>query len=199
MRTVDPVKKDQIREDILRAAMSLFQKYGIDKTTMEDIAENAGKGKSTLYYYFKTKEDVFFAAAIRERDKMQRLVENGLREAKTAEEKLKLFFSIQDNSLKTKVKLYPIIFKETKKHIVLFHRLQRMNNTWEVQLFKSILHDGIASGEFRSIRREDCDIIALTAITFLHVAQLNLLLEGKVPSSGDRTMVMLDVFVRGLK
>ena len=117
MRTVDPVKKDQIREDILRAAMSLFQKYGIDKTTMEDIAENAGKGKSTLYYYFKTKEDVFFAAAIRERDKMQRLVENGLREAKTAEEKLKLFFSIQDNSLKTKVKLYPIIFKETKKHI----------------------------------------------------------------------------------
>ena len=63
MRKADPLKLDQVRDEILRAAMELFTKYGIDKTTMENIAEAAGKGKSTLYYYFKTKEDVFSAAA----------------------------------------------------------------------------------------------------------------------------------------
>lgn len=199
MRKADPLKLDIVRDEILRAAMDLFQKYGIDKTTMEDIAEAAGKGKSTLYYYFKKKEDVFAVAAKMEFNKIQQLLEKELSKAKCASEKIKLFFNIHDKSLRTKVKLYPIIFKESKKHIALFHSLQRMNNTSEVNLFRSILKEGVASGEFKSIKMEDCDLIAIAATTSLHAAQLNLVLEGKMPPIDDRTEAMLDIFIRGLK
>ena len=179
MRKADPLKLDQVRDEILRAAMELFTKYGIDKTTMENIAEAAGKGKSTLYYYFKTKEDVFSAAATVEHGKILQLLEKELRAAKSAADKVRLFFRIHENSLRTKVKLYPIIFKESKKHIPLFHGLQRMNNTTEVRLFRSILDEGIASREFKSIKPEDCEQIAIAAISSLHAAQLNFLLDGK--------------------
>ena len=54
-------KDDIIRADILRAAEALFQKWGLKKTTMEDIAKEAGKGKSTLYYYFKSKAEILLA------------------------------------------------------------------------------------------------------------------------------------------
>jgi AcrR family transcriptional regulator len=60
MKTHDSDREDLVRDEILRAARELFQTYGLTKTTMEDIAEAAGKEKSTLCYYFKNKEEVFF-------------------------------------------------------------------------------------------------------------------------------------------
>ncbi len=192
-------KKDAVRGEILSAARDLFKTYGINKATMEDIAEAAGKGKSTLYYYFKKKEDVFYAVAVEECMEMVETVEKGLQWAKTASEKLRLFYTIQNNSIRNKAKIYPIIFKETKKHIPLFHRIQRESNTRMVKLFKSILLEGIASGEFGSIRKEQCETIAVTGVMTMHAMNLTLLLDGKGPSDEDKMGVMLDIFIRGLK
>ena len=47
------------KEKIISAATRLFSRFGLEKTTMEDIAKAAKKGKSSLYYYFKSKEEVF--------------------------------------------------------------------------------------------------------------------------------------------
>lgn len=198
MRTPDPVKFDIVRDEILRAAMDLFQKYGLDKTTMEDIAEAAGKGKSTLYYYFKKKEDVFYAVAEREMASLLATLEKGLEAGKTAGEKVALFFTIQDRSLRSKLKLYPMIFKETNKHIQLFHNLQRLANTMQTKLFKSILLEGIEAGEFRSISKEECTTIAVTAVATLHAMQLTVILDGKMPSNEAKLEVMHSIMVRGL-
>jgi AcrR family transcriptional regulator len=192
-------KKDAVREEILSGARGLFQKYGLDKTTMEDIAEAAGKGKSTLYYYFKSKEDVFRAVAEEESADMLEMVEKALNEANSSGEKLRLFFTTHDDAIRNKTKLYPMVFKETKKHLTLFQRIQRQSNTLETRLFKSILLEGIASGEFKSIRKEECDAIAIMGVTTLHAMQLTLILEGKLPSESDRLNVMIDIFLRGLK
>lgn len=48
-------KKDQISEGALRA----FSKNGFSETTMDTIAEEANVAKGTLYYHFKTKEELF--------------------------------------------------------------------------------------------------------------------------------------------
>lgn len=199
MRTPDPIKLDLVRDDILRAAMDLFQKYGIDKTTMEDIAEAAGKGKSTLYYYFKKKEDVFYAVAEREISSLLATLEKGLEAGKTAGEKVALFFTIQDRSLRSKLKLYPMIFKETNKHIQLFHNLQRLANTMQTKLFKSILLEGIEAGEFRSISKEECSTIAVTAVATLQAMHLTVILDGKMPTNEDKLEVMHSIMVRGLR
>ena len=60
--------KDPIREEILNGARELFQRFGFKKTTMEDIARQIGKSKSALYYYYKTKEDIFEAVVLYEVD-----------------------------------------------------------------------------------------------------------------------------------
>lgn len=49
------------RRNILDAADKLFCKNGVDKTTMEQIAAEAGYSKPTLYGYFKDKDEVYFA------------------------------------------------------------------------------------------------------------------------------------------
>jgi len=61
-------KKDQNKENILKIAREIFSKYGYKKTTLDDIANAVRKGKSSLYYYFKSKEDLFQAVIMKEVD-----------------------------------------------------------------------------------------------------------------------------------
>ena len=53
--------KQDIRERIVRSAISCFSKYGFDKSRMDDIAQTANISKGTVYLYFKSKEDLFYA------------------------------------------------------------------------------------------------------------------------------------------
>ena len=50
--------KDQTREKILTVAARMFGKYGFQKTTVDEIARTAHKAKGSVYYYFKSKEDL---------------------------------------------------------------------------------------------------------------------------------------------
>lgn len=64
------------REQIVRAALALYEQKGIERTSVKDIAEAAGITRSLFYHYFARKEDVTdaildfytegFVAAIRE-------------------------------------------------------------------------------------------------------------------------------------
>ena len=47
------------KKRIFDAALTVFDKSGIEKTTMEEIAVEAGFGKATLYYYYPSKDDVY--------------------------------------------------------------------------------------------------------------------------------------------
>lgn len=48
----------QTRDAILRAARQRFLHYGYRKTTIDEIASDAGVGKGTVYLYFGGKEDI---------------------------------------------------------------------------------------------------------------------------------------------
>jgi AcrR family transcriptional regulator len=52
---------------ILDAAAALIQRWGYRKTTIEDVAREAGVGKGTIYLHWKTREDLFIALLLRER------------------------------------------------------------------------------------------------------------------------------------
>ena len=47
------------RDNILDAAKELFEQKGVEATTMDDIARHADYSKSTIYVYFKSKEDIY--------------------------------------------------------------------------------------------------------------------------------------------
>ena len=57
--TVMAVSKTRTR--LVDVARGLFAKQGLENTTMNDIAVASGKGRRTLYTYFKNKEDIYFA------------------------------------------------------------------------------------------------------------------------------------------
>ena len=56
----ETLQRDEIVvREILDTARALFRQSGFKKTTMGDIARSLGKAKSSLYYYYPSKEDIF--------------------------------------------------------------------------------------------------------------------------------------------
>ena len=47
------------KEQILKGALKVFKKQGIEKSTMDEIAKQSDFGKASLYYYFSSKEEIF--------------------------------------------------------------------------------------------------------------------------------------------
>jgi len=55
------VKKEAVRDAILKAAQKLFKNQGYARATMNAIAREAGVAPATLYVYYGSKLEVFFA------------------------------------------------------------------------------------------------------------------------------------------
>ncbi len=92
------------RAAILNAANRRLNQYGVRKTTMQEIAEDAGIAVGTLYLYFKNKNEILIATA--EAYSQQHLAdtEKILRSQLPADEKLKVYLvnrfrAVQENRL----------------------------------------------------------------------------------------------------
>ena len=61
MTSVREKKKQETRQAIMQAAITLFAEKGFEKTSIEELAKAAGIGKGTIYGYFQTKNDILHA------------------------------------------------------------------------------------------------------------------------------------------
>lgn len=68
-------EKEHRREEIISAAEQVFFEKGLQVATMDEIAEKAELGKSTLYLYYKSKEDLYLAVLMRGSDILYQIFE----------------------------------------------------------------------------------------------------------------------------
>ena len=61
MASIRETKKRKTRAAIMQAAVKLFSEKGFEKTSIEELAREAGIGKGTVYSYFQTKSDILHA------------------------------------------------------------------------------------------------------------------------------------------
>jgi AcrR family transcriptional regulator len=54
------MSKPSVRERLAAAAFALFDERGYEQTTVDDITERAGLGRTTFFRHYRSKEDVIF-------------------------------------------------------------------------------------------------------------------------------------------
>ena len=82
-------KHGDVRQKILDAAEHRLWHYGYKKTTIDEIASDAGVGKGTVYLYFENKEDIGLAIMARFKELSLDEIEEIARDPhKTPKEKL---------------------------------------------------------------------------------------------------------------
>lgn len=87
-----PRKKSEGRADfILNSALSLFAKVGYSKSTMNDVANEAGIAVGTIYLYYKNKEDIVRACAKRFHAVHREFSTSVIQSSKAPDQKLKTY------------------------------------------------------------------------------------------------------------
>jgi len=72
------VKTDEKLEEILRASSRVFSEKDFHEVLIDEIAEVGGIGKGTVYRYFRTKEDLYFATILRGLDRLDEVLSHTL-------------------------------------------------------------------------------------------------------------------------
>lgn len=83
-----PKTEAEAKDRLCEAALECFIRHGYEKTTMSDIAKEAGIARPTLYKHFKTKADVLFTAIDLQAYHFANTVANYARQFKTVEERI---------------------------------------------------------------------------------------------------------------
>jgi AcrR family transcriptional regulator len=86
-------EKERRREDILDAAEKVFVRKGFDSATMDDVAESAELSKATIYLYFSSKEEIYFAIFLRGQRKLADMIRKENLSISDTREKLKAYLS----------------------------------------------------------------------------------------------------------
>ena len=63
-------------QEITKAAKDLFNKYGFKKVSVDEIAQNAGVTKKTVYSYFSSKEEILQECIKEELEGMKKIIED---------------------------------------------------------------------------------------------------------------------------
>jgi len=75
----DGERREARAQRILDAASHLILRYGYHRTSMEDIAREAGVGKGTLYLHWKTREALFADLILREKVAMATQIQESIK------------------------------------------------------------------------------------------------------------------------
>jgi len=150
-------KKDLNRETILQIAQEIFSKYGYKKTTLDDIANAVRKGKSSLYYYFNSKEDLFQAVIAKEVDILKQALEKVVFRSMDPEEKLREYILTKLATYRDLANLYNALENDVTA-IGFIDEIKAKNEKDEIRMIKRILIEGVRREKFH------IDDLNLTAI-----------------------------------
>jgi AcrR family transcriptional regulator len=170
-------KDVEIKGAIKDAAKRVFSKWGLNKTTMEDIAHEAGKGKSTLYYYFKSKEEIFENVAIDELTSIIKKAKAGIEDIASPKDKLKRYIAITLTEIKKAVTIYSLIRGEIKGNKEFVDNIRKRIDKKEELIIREILTLGFKSNEFNFLKESELDKAANVILLMIRGLQLQLLLE----------------------
>jgi AcrR family transcriptional regulator len=172
------LEKDEIiRAAILQAAERVFQKWGLNKTTMEDIAGEAGKGKSTLYYYYQSKDEIFDAVVAMEIGNILSKARESTVEVISAKEKITKYIVSSINEMKNYAIIYGIVRREIKGNQGIIKKLRELFKYKDEMFIKEILHLGIQSKEFSFLNENELNTAAKATVGIIHALEVYLLLE----------------------
>lgn len=170
-------KEDIAKQEILDAAKRVFQKWGLNKTTMEDIAHEAGKGKSTLYYYFKSKDEIFELLVKIELNLIINKGEDFISQLSSSKEKLKKYIAITLNEIKNTVSIYSLVKGEIKGDKEFIEKLRKYLDDEEELIIKEILKEGLDSKEFNFLEEKDLIKAANVIVGVIRGLELYLFLD----------------------
>jgi len=142
------VVKSEVRNEIISVARKVFSRLGYKGTTMEEIARASKKGKSSIYYYYKSKEEIFEAVVVREAQELKKQLEKVIHSGQTPMERLKDYMMFRVYHVKTVSNFYSVINEDSFEQMKFVERIRSKFEDEEYKMVLNILERGVEEGDF---------------------------------------------------
>jgi len=157
-----PNVSDERKSQILNAAEQVFTKKGLDLARMDDIAEETGLSKGTLYLYFKSKDELIIAILDRIFQGVFKQLEARKKDQLSATEAINQFTEEAIHDYKRMLRLMPVAYEflalAFRNKVVQKALTQYFRHYMDVLV--PIVQRGIDSGEFRPVDPRETAIAA---------------------------------------
>ena len=138
------------QERILSGALEVFKNKGLENATMEEIANQSGFGTATLYYYFRSKEEVFIAILENGWHTLWSSLEPIIASAKGPRKTFVHVLLHVATSIRKRPGLYEFLFNAPKKLIFEEEPWKKYQDRLYATLHQ-LLEEGVKAGEFPNI------------------------------------------------
>lgn len=163
-------QEDILAEQILKAALQLYQQHGIKKVTMDDVARVIGKTRTTLYYYYKNRDEIFEAVMEMLVNEIVDEIAAAMNDVSTLQEKLVAFCATKiKTSGERKAVLTALengmdpneVSNHSKAMLEIHKRLMKL----ETSLLKKNLAAAVKNEEIRQLKPKESDMLIFILLT----------------------------------
>jgi AcrR family transcriptional regulator len=165
---------EEARMKIIDIARNIFTHFGFKKTTMEEIAHATRKGKSSIYYYFSSKEDIFKAVVEKEAEELKAELYKKIAEIDDPIERLKVYITVRMRKLNQLTNFYTALKSDYLSHLEFIEQIRKSYDQDEVRVVSGIIQDGIERGKFSV---EDPQLSAVAIVTAMKGLEVPLFLS----------------------
>ncbi|MEH6408672.1 MAG: helix-turn-helix domain-containing protein [Leeuwenhoekiella sp.] len=190
---------ESVRRNIIDASKTVFRKYGYAKVTMDDIAKTSGKGRSTLYYYFKNKHDVFAVVALEEYIDIIGPATEAVSKDNSLYENIYTYNTLKLDRLKKKVKEYDHLMHDLRNDDDFFFKIFKIVTEKELVLFKQLLLWAVENKDIAHLSSDDLKYLSLAVVTALASLEKEFILYGAIDDMTSRTEWMIRLLIKGLQ
>lgn len=191
----DTDKKAERRAQILKEGRDLFARHGVKKTSMDDIAEAVGMAKTSLYYYFKSKEEFFQAVIKHESETLIRQLKEEINKHSSPQRKLRAYFITRMEHLKALTNLYHLTRISRQELLPLVENERQRFIEAEKKLVLEILQEGSRKKVFEIGEPE---FIAVAIIASMHGLEPTIFLYQDKQLSRADYEAMINVIFYGI-
>lgn len=186
---------DDKKKRIIEIAEQLFAQFGFQKTTMEDIAKKVHMGKSSVYYYFKSKDDIFAEVIRKDTRIFQQKLNDAVDGANTPENKIRAYVTTRMTHLQDLSKFYSTLTDEYLDHYLFVEEVRKDFYEYESTVMKNLLEDGIKQNCF-----DVDDVVTISRMISIAIKGLEfpLFVEAKDYDPITESNDMLDVIFNGI-
>jgi AcrR family transcriptional regulator len=189
------VVKDDIRDQIVDTARGIFTRFGFRKTTMDEIARAMRKGKSSIYYYFTSKEEIFKAVVDKESQTLREEIISSVNRTTDPREKLRNYVLTRMKVMKNVANFYDALKNEYLSHLEFVNKVREKYDKQEIKIVKDILEEGADRKVFRI---EDPELAAIAIVTALKGLEIPLFWSKASKNLEKRTDDLLSVLFNGI-
>ena len=188
------MEKD-IKEQIIDSASKIFARYGFKKTTVDEIADSIHKGKSSIYYYFKSKEEIFKEVVKKEYNYLKQTTKEALKNQESPKEKLRLYILTRLKVLLNLSNIYAALKNDYFECLSLIEEIRDKYIQEEIDEFTKILQEGIDQGIFLI---KNTTVTAHSIITVLKGLEYSWAMEEDQSGLEKNVNGLLDIFFYGI-